>query len=110
MMFDINQTQHSLRYNFIGGSQALLPLSAGTAKSADAMDDLLTQILSGHDHRFICSQFVVYVYQFAGSQCGMSPSQLFTGNDARVSPSTLAVKLQHNAFFKEIGYMLPNDR
>jgi hypothetical protein len=59
-----------------------------------------------HDLFAVCG----YVYQDVGAQCGMSTSQLFSGNDTPVSPAALATMLQHNPYFKEAGYMLPNER
>ena len=39
---------------------------------------LLDRILAGRDQPFFCSQFVVYVYQWAAEQSGMSPPAIFT--------------------------------
>jgi len=71
---------------------------------------LLDRILAGKGHPFFCSQFVVYVYQFVAEQNGMRGAQWFNLNDAKVSPSVLASKLQGSPFFTEVGYMMPNAR
>ena len=110
MMFDINQRQGTLKYNFPGLPGAVFPGSQGKARSAASMDELLSDILEGRGHRFFCSQFVVYVYQFVAEQNGIRGDQVFSARDARVSPSTLASLLQKNAWFKEAGYLLPNER
>jgi hypothetical protein len=74
------------------------------------MDALLTRILEGRQQRFFCSQFVVFVYQFVAEQSGIPAAALFNVNDAKVAPSELAAKLQHHRYFKEVGYMMPNQR
>jgi hypothetical protein len=109
MMFDINQTSKTLKYNIPGLPGAVLG-GKGKSKDASAMDNLLDDILKGKGHRFFCSQFVVYVYQFVAAQSGFSASQMFNVNDARVSPSTLASLLQRNPWFQEAGYVMPNER
>jgi hypothetical protein len=110
MMFDINQTQRTLRYNFMGLPGAIVPLGRGQVMTADSMDQLLTQILTGRGHRFYCSQFVAYVYQFVARQNGLPAERFFSRQDTRVSPSTLASLLQQNRYFAEAGYLVPGVR
>jgi len=110
MMFDIHQRHGTAGYNFLGLPGAVLPIGPGKPMTANSMDQLLDGILTGKGHRFFCSQFLVYVYQFVGEQNGVAASQMFNVSDARVSPSTLASLLQSNHRFKEAGYMLPDAR
>ena len=109
MMFDINQSGKTLKYNYPGLPGAVLG-GKGKAKNDTQMDKLLDDILKGKGHRFFCSQFVVYVYQFVGAQSGMSASRIFNVNDAKISPATLASLLQRNPWFDEAGYVMPNER
>ena len=84
----------------------------GTVSLSDKarLDALLDRILAGRDQPFFCSQFVVYVYQWAAEQSGMSPQAIFSVSDAKASPSVLASKLVGNPHFAEAGYMLPGER
>ena len=59
---------------------------------------------------FFCAPFVVYVYQWAAQQSGISPEAVFSLSDAKATPSLLASKLIGNSYFSEEGYMLPNER
>ena len=109
IMFDIQMRNKNLQYNLLGAIGSLFG-RAGNAKTAADMDSLLDRILAGKGHPFFCSQFVVYVYQFVAEQNDVPAAQVFNLNDAKVSPSVLASKLQGSAFFKEAGYMMPNER
>ena len=108
MIFDIHQQQGTVGYNFAGLPASVLP--GGTPVSASAMDRLLDDILHGRGHRFYCSQFVTYVYQFVAEQNQIDVARVFNMSDARVSPSTLGSLLQNNPWFTEAGYMLPRER
>jgi len=108
MMFDVHQRNGSMKYNF--PLTAIAPGSMGKPASRTAMDRLLDDLLRGRGHPFYCSQFAVYVYQFVAEQNGISAATLFHGNDARISPSTLASLLQGNPWFEEAGYVMPNER
>lgn len=109
VMFDIQMRNKNLKYNLIGAIGSIFG-GHGRATTPADMDSLLDRILAGKGHPFFCSQFVVYVYQFVAEQNGVPAAQLFNLNDARVSPSVLARKLQGSPFFKEAGYMMPNQR
>jgi hypothetical protein len=108
MMFDIHQQQGTVGYNFAGLPGSLTP--GGKPLNTSTMDKLLDGILHGRGHRFYCSQFVTYVYQFVAEQNNISAASLFNMSDARVSPSTLASLLTKNPWFKEAGYMMPRQR
>jgi len=109
IMFDIQTRNKNLQYNLRGAIGSLFGRS-GNAMTAAGMDSLLDRILAGKGHPFFCSQFVVYVYQFVAEQNGVPASLLFSMNDAKVSPSVLASKLQGSSYFEEAGYMMPNER
>lgn len=109
LLFDIHQRQGNLRYGAVGAVKSLFG-QPGTAKSADTMEALLDKVLAGKGQPFFCSQFVVYVYQWAARQSGIPAERVFNISDAKVSPSVLASKLVGNAGFSEAGYMMPNER
>ena len=109
LLFDIHQRQGSMKYSFTGALGSLFSNSKNP-KSADEMEKLLDRVLDGKSSRFFCSQFVVYTYQFAASQSGMSPAAVFPVRDADVSPSELASLLARSGAFGEIGYLMPNER
>jgi hypothetical protein len=109
LLFDIHQRQGNLKYNAVGTVKSLFGPS-GTAKSADTMDSLLQRVLEGKGHAFFCSQFVVYVYQWAAEQSRIPANTDFNISDAKVSPAVLASKLVGNPKFAEAGYMMPNER
>jgi len=109
MMFDIHQRGKSLGYS-LGGAIGSLFCRGGKPTGAGDMDALLTRILEGRQHRFFCSQFVVFVYQFVAEQNRIPGAALFNVNDAKVEPSELAAKLQHHQYFQEIGCMMPDQR
>jgi hypothetical protein len=109
LLFDIHQRQGNLKYGAIGALKSIFGQS-GTAKSADSMDALLDRVLEGKSQPFFCSQFVVYIYQWAAEQSGISAQAIFSISDAKASPSVLASKLVGNTNFTEAGYMMPNER
>ncbi len=74
------------------------------------MVKLFNRIREGAKQPFFCSQFVVFVYQFAGQQMGYNPNAIFAASAARVSPSTLASLLQTNSYFEEAGYVMAGER
>lgn len=129
MLFDIHQRQRnrthtlqvgskkkswktggSMQYSAQGAAGSLFGTGGGTALAPGQMDDLLTDVLEGRSHRFFCSQLVIYVYQFVGAQCGLAPSAIFSGSDAKIHPSRLASMLSMSPHFGEQGVMLPNVR
>jgi hypothetical protein len=107
LLFDINQAGGKLKYNYMGALTSAF--GSGTPKTAKQVDGLLDGVLGGHGHRFFCSQFVAFVYQFAALQSGAAAS-VFQLSDTKVSPSALACMLQRNPYFREAGYMMPNER
>lgn len=109
MMFDIQGRSQGLKYSAIGAAGSLFG-GPGAPTSRDEMDALLDRILEGRTHRFFCSQFVVYVYQFVAEQNAIPAKVLFNLADAKVSPSTLASALVTSPYFSEAGYLLPNER
>ncbi len=109
MMFDIHQGGQNLGYTVWGAIGSLFG-GAGTAASRSDMDALLDRILQGRQHRFFCSQFVVFVYQFVAEQCGLPAATMFSSHDAKVEPSELAASLQRSSQFAETGYLMPEQR
>lgn len=109
LLFDIAKTHSNMKYNTPGVVTAMFG-NRGTSKSAGEMDALLTKVLQGKGHRFFCSQFVVYVYQWAAEQCGIPARNVFDIADPKVSPSDLASLLVASPHFSEVGYMVANER
>lgn len=99
----------SLGYSALGAAGSIFG-GRGRAATPATMDTLLDRILDGKTHRFFCSQFVVYVYQFVAEQNGMSAATLFNYADAKVAPSRLAAALQGHRLFAEAGYVMPGER
>lgn len=109
LLFDVQQAQGNLSYNLLGAVGSLFG-GSGRAKTPDDFQDLFDRIISGRNQPFFCSQFVVYVYQWAAEQSGLAPRSIFAVSDAKATPSVLASKLVGNPSFVEAGYMLPNER
>lgn len=109
LLFDIHQSGGAMKYGAGAAAKSLFG-GPGAAKSAGDMEALLTNVLSGKNQPFFCSQFVVYVYQWAAEQSGISAQTVFGLSDAKATPSVLASKLVDNGQFSEVGYMLPNER
>ncbi len=109
IFFDCNSQNKTLKYNFTGPIKTRFGAS-GNAKSATQMDEIFSDIFSGTGHKMFCSQFVTFTYQFAATQIGLNPNQVISINDAKSSPSMLANKLTQNKNFKQIGYLMPNER
>jgi hypothetical protein len=109
LLLDINQSSGKLKYDAVGAAKSVFGGSPSPKTAAD-MEALLDKVLSGGEHPFFCSQFVVFVYQFAALQSGMSAASVFALADPKVSPSALASMLQGNSNFREAGYMMPGER
>lgn len=109
LLFDIAKTRNNMKYNTPGVVTAMFG-SRGTSKSAGEMDALLTKVLSGKGHKFFCSQFVIYVYQWAAEQSGLPARNVFDIADPKVSPSDLATLLVRSPHFSEVGYMVAGER
>jgi hypothetical protein len=108
MMFDIHARGRNLGYSVAGAVGSLF--GQGRATTPAEMDALLDRILTGRGHRFFCSQFVAYVYQFVAEQNGKPATAVFNLSDAKVSPSTLAALLGNHGLFREAGYLMPRER
>jgi hypothetical protein len=109
LLFDIHQRHGNLSYGLVGAVKSVFG-QPGAAKSADSMEALLDRILAGKGQPFFCSQFVVYVYQWAAEQSRIPGGTVLNVSDAKASPSVLASKLVANPNFNEVGYMMPNER
>jgi hypothetical protein len=109
-MFEINQSRKNLPYPWPHKMLGSLSADSGKADGADDMTKLFNRIRSGAKQPFFCSQFVVFVYQFAGQLIDYNPNAIFEASAARVSPSTLAALLQANSFFEEAGYLIAGER
>jgi hypothetical protein len=103
-----------MRYSHFGAVGSLLQTGSGAASTPTEMDQLLTDVLEGKTHRFFCSHFVVYVYQFVAAQLQIQnaifPTAQFTGafptSAAKIHPSHLATKLREAVgLFTQQGYM-----
>ena len=109
LMFDIHARGRNLGYSIAGAVGSLLG-GRGRPTTRDEMDALFDRIVAGRSQRFFCSQFVVYVYQFAAEQSGIPASSVFPLGDAKVEPSALASAIARNGAFREVGYLLPDER
>jgi hypothetical protein len=109
LLLDINQSGGKLSYNVKGVITSIFGPDPPPKTEAE-IDALLDSVLEGKGHPFFCSQFVAFVYQFAALQSGIAAASLFPMSDTKISPSLLASMLQGNAYFREAGYMLPNER
>jgi len=109
MMFDIHQSGKTLGYSITGAIGSLFG-RRGSAATPTQMDQLLDRVLTGKQHRFFCSQFVVYVYQFVAEQNGVPAGRIFNVADAMVPPSLLAADLANHSSFAEVGYLMPGAR
>jgi hypothetical protein len=108
ILFDANADK-KLKYNTIGAGKSVFGKS-GSPKTAQEMEAIMENILSGKEEDFFCSQFVVFVYQYSALQSGKTSPEIFNISDTKASPSVLASLLQNNPWFKEIGYMMPGER
>jgi hypothetical protein len=109
MLLDMNQAGGKLKYDAIGAGKSVFGTSPPPRTAAE-IDQMLDRVFAGRGHPFFCSQFVTFVYQFAALQSGLSAANVFPLADAKVSPSALASMLQGNPYFREAGYMMPNER
>lgn len=112
-MFEIHQNKGNLPYPLLKRPDKMvgaLSADSGKAPEADALTKLYNRIADGETQYFYCSQFVVFVYQYAGELAGISPASIFASSAARTSPSTLAQMLVSNHAFEEAGYLMPGER
>lgn len=109
MMLQINAAQKTLPYNLKGAVGSIF--GKGTAPmSPAAMDVLLDRILTGKDHPFFCSQFVVFVYQFVAEQSGTRAASIFNLPDPKVSPARLTTYMESSPNFKLVGDLPAGER
>ncbi len=109
MMLDMNLASGSFRYN-LGGALVSIFGSRGRAASRGGMDALFDRVLAGRGRPFFCSQLVVFIYQLVAEHCGVPASAVFPLSDAKAPTSTLSTALVGNPFFRERGWLLPNER
>jgi hypothetical protein len=109
VLLDVQHQHKKLSYSFTGAAGSLTS-TKGAPMTRSKMDAFVDKVLEGKAHPFFCSQFVVFVYQFAAEQCGFPAATLFKLSDAKVSPSTLASALLSNSNFQEAGYMIAGER
>lgn len=108
MFFDVHQQSGGLKYSVPGAFASLF--GSGKARSVDEFEQLIDRILEGRTHKFFCSRFVVFVYQYVAAQNRLPPAALFPMSDAKASPASLASNLKGNGFFEFIGELAPNRR
>jgi len=110
ILFDSHQNNQKQKYNLFGAVGSLFK-KKDKLPTAEDLESRVEAIFTNKKHKFFCSQFVVFVYQFVAEQNGIKASDVFKVKDAAVAPSQLAVLLVDNAkFFEEIGYLVPNER
>jgi hypothetical protein len=109
ILFDVHKRGGNLSYAPVGALGSLAG-PGGKAATRGAMDDMMDRVLAGRSHPFFCSQLVVMVFQFAAEQNGINASSLFRDDDRTVSPSTLASRLNGHGMFREVGYLMANER
>jgi hypothetical protein len=109
LLLDINQQTGKLKYDALGAAKSVFGQIPAPKTAAD-IEALLDRVLSNRGHDFFCSQFVVFVYQFAALQSGIPAASVFPMADTKVSPSALASMLHASNLFVEAGYMMPNER
>ncbi len=91
LLLDIHQKRGSMKYGALAAAKSIFG-KPGRAKSAGDMEALLEKVLAGKGQSFFCSQFVVYVYQWAAEQSGLSAQSVFGLSDAKASPSMRRTK------------------
>lgn len=98
-----------LPYDALGAVGSIFGAGRGPMRPAD-MDALLDRILTGREHPFFCSQFVVYVYQFVAEQSGIPAASLFNLADPKVPPARLATYMETSPNFQFVGELAPGVR
>lgn len=109
LFYEAHMAQNTVRYNYWDLFPSVL-FWPGKPKSAKEMQDVYDNIMHGKNHSMFCSQFVAFVYQWVGTQMGIPAEQIFNADDKRIPPARLATFLQSNPHFKEVGYMIGNER
>ena len=110
LLSDIHKANRTIPYP---SKIKLLPsilFKGGNAKSDQEIEELFTKLMNGKSTPMFCSQFVTFVFQWAASQLGISPKDVFKMNDKKVCPARLAEMLQNNPYFEEVGYMISGEQ
>lgn len=108
IMFDVHGKKKSLKYGLQQAAMSLL--RSGQESDSANLEKRVDKILKGKSHRFFCSQFVGFVYQYVGEQNGINANGIFKVKDTLISPTLLAASLVESTLFEEIGYLVPNER
>ena len=109
LLYDIHMQKRTIGYNYLGSALSLFWLGR-KPRSIEDMDVRLSKMLTGSKQKMICSQIIVYAYQWAGEQMRIPTLHIFRKRDSGVSPAALATMLQNNPWFNEVGYMIRNER
>jgi hypothetical protein len=109
MFMDMHKNTGAMKYNAEGALGSIFS-KPGAPRTREQMDQAFDRMIKGLSHPFFCSQFVVFVYQFAAEQSGIVAGKLFPFADAYVPPSALATSLKIHPQFKEAGYLMENQR
>ena len=110
VLFDSHQNNQKQSYDLFGAVSSLFKKKDKIPKTED-LEARVDGIFDNKKHKFFCSQFVVFVYQFVAEQNGIKAADVFGKKDTLVAPSYLATALVDNAkYFEEVGYLMPNER
>ena len=110
ILFDSHQNNSKQKYNLFGAVGSLFK-KKDKLPTAEDLESRVEAIFNNKKHKFFCSQFVVFVYQFVAEQNGIKASDVFKVKDTAVAPSLLGTMLVDNAkFFDEVGFLMPNER
>ncbi|HEY1647510.1 MAG TPA: hypothetical protein VGF96_06000 [Terracidiphilus sp.] len=109
MFMDMHKNSGAMKYNAEGALGSIFS-KPGAPRTREQMDQAFDRMIKGLSHPFFCSQFVVFVYQFAAEQSGIVAGKLFPFADACVPPSVLATSLKTHPQFRETGYLMENQR
>ena len=109
IFMDIHANHGKLKYSY-GGAVASIFRKPGSAPTPDQMEGAFDEMIKGKGHKFFCSQFVVFVFQFVAEQNRMTAGKIFPYTDAAVPPSFLASTLKKHPMFHEAGYLMANER
>lgn len=109
LFHDAHIAQNTVCYNYWDLFPSVL-FWPGKPKSAKEMQDVYDKVMHGKNHSMFCSQFVAFIYQWVGTQMGIPAEQIFNADDRRIPPARLATFLKNNPHFKEVGYMISNER
>lgn len=110
ILFDSHQNNKKQKYDLFGAASSLFKKKDKLPKAED-LESRVDTIFNNQKHKFFCSQFVAFVYQFVAEQNGIKASDVFSKKDTLVAPSLLATMLVDNGtYFEEVGYLMPDAR